>query len=146
MLPALYDDQRRVVARLAGMLILGASAVLAMTVQDSSVAIAQEAAPARVRALPALPGRLTFPAFTIARDPFARRGQMALARSASTAVAGFAVRAIIMGARARALVDFGGNVEVLAVGDGLGDLTITGIDARGVQLSDGTRLPLEGAK
>lgn len=160
LLPALYDDQRRLLARLAGMLVLSAASVLPLTVQGSSVASAREMTPAAAHSVPSPPGPLTFPTFTITRDPFQSDRVTSNAPSPNDSIGivlppnigaaaddgGVSVRAIVMGARARALVDFGGKVEVLGVGDALGDLKIAAIDARGVVLSDGSRIALEGAR
>jgi hypothetical protein len=70
MLPAIYDDDRRALARLATMLVVGALCVLPLTTQSSTVAGA-----AGVRDISndpnlIVPARLTFPAYQISRDPF----------------------------------------------------------------------------
>jgi hypothetical protein len=52
------------------------------------------------------------------------------------------VRAIALGANPGALVDDGGGTHLVAAGDRLGTTTVAGIDAGGVTLADGRRLPL----
>jgi len=70
MLPSLYDDERRWLMRVATMLVLGSVAVLPLTIQASSVAVAARE-PARVENVTlTTPARLTFPGFSIRRDPF----------------------------------------------------------------------------
>ncbi len=70
MLPGLYDDERRWLMRVAAMLVLGSLAMLPLTIQMSSVAVAA-GEPAWVQNVsPATPPRLTFPGFSISRDPF----------------------------------------------------------------------------
>jgi hypothetical protein len=74
MLPALYDEDRRALARLATMLVAGSLCVLPLTAQTSPIAgaavirdIAQDP-----NLMP--PTRLTFPAYEIRRDPFVPQG------------------------------------------------------------------------
>ncbi len=54
-----------------------------------------------------------------------------------------AVRAIVKGASARALVDEGGAVRVIAVGDALGGSIVTAIDASRIRLKNARVLVLE---
>lgn len=70
MLPALYDDERRSLARLASMLIVGAIAVVPLTTQSSSVAGAADVRAQNDQSGLDLPARLTFPAYSVSRDPF----------------------------------------------------------------------------
>lgn len=162
MLPALYDDERRAIARVAGMLVLGAACVLPMTVQGSAVASADETNAPHAAAIPHLPGPLTFPAYTLTRDPFetdraiaagAPRSAIAVVLppnigagadgdDAVPASGNLAVRAIVLGERSRALVEEGGNVRVVGIGDAVDGLTVTEITASGIVLSDGSRVPL----
>ena len=167
MLPPLYDDQRRAIARVSTMLVLGAAAILPLTAQSSSIAAARETGAAGTVAMPALPGPITFPGFVLKRDPFAPRDAAAAASSVSSSkalVSGqadeigivlppnagaggtSAVRAIVVGERTRALVDFGGSVRVLAVGDTVGTVKVVRISPAGVTFSDGSIWPLAGAK
>jgi hypothetical protein len=178
MLPALHDNQRRTLARISVMLMLGAAAVLPLTAQTSSVAAARETGIAAFSGVPAVPGPLTFPGFVLKRDPFrtqmlgaAAPGPVSSAMVTGQADAigivlppnagaggdaappavqipsgGVAVRAVIVGERTRALVDFGGSVRVLAAGDAVGDRKVIAITAAGVRLSDGTTWPLLGEK
>lgn len=52
------------------------------------------------------------------------------------------VTAIVSGPSPRALIDDGGHVRVVAIGDMLGGLRVLGIDASGVRLQNGTLLAL----
>jgi hypothetical protein len=54
------------------------------------------------------------------------------------------VRAIVLGDPPRALIEAGGTVRVLGVGDRLGALTVVGIAEGRVTLSDGSALILDG--
>jgi len=53
------------------------------------------------------------------------------------------VRAVVLGDSPRALVDIDGSVHVVGIGDAVGDAAVVRIDAHGVALSDGSRLPME---
>ena len=70
MLPALHDDERRSLARLASLLIMGAIGVLPLTTQTSLVAGAADVRAQNDRSGLDLPPRLTFPAYSVSRDPF----------------------------------------------------------------------------
>ena len=76
MLPALHDDDRRALARLATMLIIGALSVLPVTTQSSSVAGAAGVRDVTNDANLMVPAHLTFPAYEISRDPFVPAGPM----------------------------------------------------------------------
>ncbi len=178
MLPALHDDDRRALARLATMLITGALFVLPVTTQSSSVAGAAGVRDLTSDANLVVPAHLTFPAYEISRDPFVPAGPMrakldgdAAAMSAgpsgdigvvlppnagasqSGVPAGVPpgptmasiLRAIVLGDPPRALVEVGGTVRIVGVGDHLGELTIVGIAPGHVALSDGSLLILDGA-
>lgn len=74
MLPPLYDEDRRALARLATMLVAGSLCVLPLTAQTSPIAGA-----AVIRDIAQDPNlvpltRLTFPAYKISRDPFVPQG------------------------------------------------------------------------
>jgi hypothetical protein len=176
MLPALYDDQRTSLGRLAAMLVILGAAILPMTAQSSAVASAQEQGSFASLALPAIPGSLTFPDVAVNRDPFRPEGalgEMLPSESATgmetgqgseigivlppnagaaggtptqVATGGPVVRAIITGGHNRALIDLSGVVQVFAVGDRVGDQPIVAIDGDGVRLGDGTRLPMADEK
>lgn len=60
--------------------------------------------------------------------------------------AGETVSAVVVGASPRALVDDGGAVRVVAIGDRLGGSRVTGIDGRGVRLANGSLLELGGGE
>jgi hypothetical protein len=149
MLPALYDDQRPMLVRIAAMLMIGgALTILPLTSQNAHVASASS--------LQALPDTrdpqalqpLTFPTYAITRDPFVplRIGEAAPLGDAqgATPAAVANVRAIVLGNPARALVEAGGTVRVVGIGDRIGSAQVLQIDANALTLSDGTLLPLAG--
>ncbi len=161
MLRPLYDEQRKSLLRLAAMLLLGSGAILPVTAHESFVARADVAA-VNVSLVPlAVPGPLIFPGYSLRRDPFTpnileRGAASSLPHSAfdlvlpANAGAGGAeppgaivVRAIVIGAHASALVDIGGNVDVLGVGDRVAGARIVSVGAAGIRLDDGTLLPLQ---
>lgn len=74
MLPALRDDDRRALARLATMLISGALCVLPLTTQSSPIAGAAGVSDVTQDLNLTPPARLTFPAYEINRDPFVPQG------------------------------------------------------------------------
>lgn len=176
MLPALFDDERRSLGRLASMLIIGAIGILPLTTQSSSVAGAADERAQSYKSGLALPPRLTFPEYSISRDPFVpeqptraklegsalRVGQGseigvvlppnagALQNGPIPPLIGASpsapiVRAVILGNPPRALVEDGGTVRVLGIGDRIGELAVAGITADGITLSDGSRLTLDVA-
>lgn len=153
---ALYDDQRELLIRFGSMLAVGACAVLPFTISPSSVVASAEPSMTRSpMSMPSAPGRIEFPAISVSRDPFVP-DQAALARNGVApdlriAPMGAAigsssllpiVRAVVTGDEPRALIENGGVVQVLAIGDKLGSETITSIDASGITLSSGIRLVL----
>lgn len=179
MLPALYDDDRRALARLATMLVACALCVLPLTTQSSTVAGAAGVRDISKDPNLIVPARLTFPAYEVSRDPFVPEGSMrtklggvgvptnvrqgsdigiVLPPNAGASQGGVpasaqmgptigpVVRAIVLGDPPRALVEAGGTVRVLGVGDRLGDLTVVGITAGRVTLSDGSALILDSAR
>lgn len=149
MLPGLYDDQRPTIARVAVMLIAGAAlTIVPLTAQRAYLAGASSLHDVPARAAIAAPERLTFPEYTVTRDPFVplRIDDAALVDQPSgTSPAATHVRAIVLGDPARALVEEGGSVRVVGIGDRVGNAQVLHIDAAAITLSDGTRLPLDGA-
>jgi len=165
MLPPLYDEQRKSLSRLAAMLVLGSGAILPVVAHESFVARADVAA-VNVGVVPlAVPGPLIFPGYSLRRDPFTpdaadtgaeREPVGSLSRSAFDLVlppnagadgsephGAVAVRAIVIGAHAKALIDIDGNVNVLGVGDRVAGARIASVSAAGIRLDDGTLLPLQ---
>jgi hypothetical protein len=118
--------------------------------------------------IPSIEDATPEPAIVIARDPFAGnhlRVQQAAGQMqaiGSNGVVGLrvvqgqptgitlpdardVVRAVVSGATgAHALVEEGDHTKVVSVGDNLAGSTIVGIDAHGIRLRNGTRLPLDG--
>jgi hypothetical protein len=178
MFPALYDDDRRVLARLATMLVLGALCVLPLTTQSSPIARASGVRDNTEYPNLAPPAQLTFPAYEISRDPFVPEGAMRAKLDYSVPMSGGqgsdidvalpanpdatqgavsepiraplgigpVVRAIVLGYPPRALIETDGSVRVLGIGDTLGGLTIAGITAGRVSLSDGSTLILDSER
>jgi hypothetical protein len=160
MFPEIDDDQRRTVARLAMMIGCGAIAVFPLTAQNSLVAGAASESIRIERSRISAPDRLSFPAFEIVRDPFVPAGR-AFQRTAGSepsivlppnagamgpvsAQGDVVVRAIVVGDPARALIESGGSIRVLGIGDRLGDLRVREITSAGVVMSDGSHLLFEG--
>jgi hypothetical protein len=152
MIRRLCDEERRALARLAAMMTCGAALVLPLTAQTSSAAGAQDVqAAAMDRFALTVPRKLTFPTYSVSRDPFVPgvahttvvTGTGAGYNGEQTAVP--IVRGIVVGDPERALVEIGGVVRVVGVGDRVGDATIENISSVGVVLSDGTQLHLEGS-
>jgi hypothetical protein len=176
-LPALFDNDRRALARLATMLVAGALCVLPLTTQTSPIAGAAGVHDTSEDSNLAPPAQLIFPAYEINRDPFVPQGAMRAKLDSGTVpvdvgqgtdigivlppnpgasqggvpqsipgnpAVGPVVRAIVLGDPARALVEAGGTVRVLGVGDRLGALTVSAIAEGRVVLSDGSSLMLDG--
>lgn len=177
MLPALHDDDRRALARLATMLVACALCILPLTTQSSTVAGATGVRDVSMDSNLIVPAHLTFPAYEVGRDPFVPEaavrakfngGVLPMGDGQSSGIGivlppnagasqggvppailpgstmGPVVRAIVLGDPPRALVEAGGTVRVLGIGDRLGDLTVVGIAAGRVTLSDGAALILGG--
>jgi hypothetical protein len=167
MLPALFDDERRMLTRLATMLCCGAFALLPLTTQTHGIASAEGSALVPALRQPDLPSRLTFPGIALARDPFVADPTVVLTAptaefetnahgigvvlppnagaegESSPAIASAStVRAVVIGEQSRALVDTGDGVHVFSVGDRLGNATIVRIDRNGLTLSNGARVLL----
>jgi hypothetical protein len=168
MLPALFDDERQLLLRLATMLCCGALVLLPLTGETHGVASAQGTdvmpEPHRFE----VPKALTFPGVAVMRDPFVA-DPAALPLSGGVrfngggsdigivlppnagadgilpapTASGIVVRAVVIGSESRALVDSGDGVHVFSIGDRIGNATIVGIDRSGVTLSTGVRLTLQ---
>lgn len=96
------------------------------------------------------------PPITSVRDPFVpdvrstgvpppRTGIVGMHVTQGQPIGGLpVVTAVVTGASARALVDDGAQVHVVAVGDALAGSRVTSIDASGVRLQNGIFVPLSG--
>ncbi|HVA28115.1 MAG TPA: hypothetical protein VNF68_08040 [Candidatus Baltobacteraceae bacterium] len=136
MLPALLDDERRRLVRVALMMCAASLSILPMTVPSSDRARADAR---RARALTrelGVPGRLTFPPMAVTRDPFEPDA------TDREAVVGVVLRAVVTGAQPRALVEIAGVARVVRVGDRIGRATVVSIQATGLALSGGIELPV----
>ena len=134
MLPALLDNDRRTLMRVAVMMCTASLGILPMTVPSSSTARA-DARPARGATQDfGIPQKLAFPPVAFARDPFVPD---ATAREAES---GAVLRAVVTGPQPRALVEIAGVARVVRVGDRIGQGVVLSIDAGGVVLSGGLEL------
>jgi hypothetical protein len=105
---------------------------------------------------PAVPEQLKYPVFSVARDPFVPPGTPNLPPLGADGTlvlppndvidAAPVVRAIVRGASPRALIDTGGRVQMVGIGDTVSGAKITAIDARGIVLDDGETLPFVGQR
>ncbi len=170
----LSDEQRQDLMRLALMIVCGGTAILPFTVPPTSpIARAQTVARGSLIALPEIPGRLDYPAIEIERDPFVAdktalppdvhagpgvshgtdeigivlppNAGAAGVTSPATAGSVPIVRGIVLGDVPQALVEFGESIKVVSVGDHIGTDTVRSIDAGGITLSGGLRLPIASA-
>jgi len=148
MLPYLGDARRRSLQRLSLMFCSLALATLPLTSPYSHEASAHEgtvfSSPPIVHSSP-----LTFPEIAPGRDPFLPDAAYRLAASAPPAAGrdngGTSVRAVVTGTQPLALIETGGAVNVVGVGDRIGSTLVIGIDAHGVTLEGGVTLPLAQA-
>ena len=111
--------------------------VLLQSARDSGEANAGELRGAFRWRAPSLPMHPAYPAIPITHDPFARNAAALQDPSAGRA----AVEAVIVGAAPRALVQVSGRDLVVGIGSSLLGSTVVGIDAAGVDLRDGRKLP-----
>ncbi len=142
MLPALRDSERRRLLE-TGLILCGLAFALMPLANTSSIASAAQTQPVGASQEPfALPEAFRFPQLEATRDPFVP-GRAILTSSSETRSSAALVHAVVLGTNPRALVEAGGTVKILAIGDSIEDATIASIDANGVTLSNGTRLVLE---
>lgn len=138
----LSSERRRSLLRV-GLLACASSVLLVpLTAAPSFEAVADVEPPVATFQPAPAPTRLAFPKIAIERDPFVS--------DATAAVVGGAlpdgqpaVRAVVLGLTPKALVEIAGRSRIVGIGDRLGDTLILGIDAAGVRLENGERLPLE---
>jgi hypothetical protein len=141
----LYSRQRHTLLRWSAMLCAASVLLSPLTVRPSFRAEAEGERAVAVRALPELPSRLEFPTIVITHDPFIPSSAAGL--PLGEAVAGAAsgidvtampiVRAVIVGASPKALVDIGETPQVVGIGSALGGSFVTSISAGGIQLQNG---------
>jgi hypothetical protein len=97
---------------------------------------------------------LDYPAYVVKRDPFAAPAVAAMPGSQDNAStmddkaalervdASPVLRAIVLGASPKALIDIGGHTSLVGVGSPLAGSRIVAIQATGIELADGSRLKL----
>jgi hypothetical protein len=105
-------------------------------------------------AIAAPTSRLDYPAYVVKRDPFAAPAVAAMPGSQDNAStmddkaalervdASPVLRAIVLGASPKALIDIGGHTSLVGVGSPLAGSRIVAIQATGIELADGSRLKL----
>ena len=163
----LTESERRVLTAVSLMLCVGSISLLPLTAQsarDDSRPVDE-----RFGATQWTPSALSFSALRVSRDPFqpfrslvpgapvsatlgSDSGGIVLPPNAGAsglesanvdnARADAVVRAVVLGPQSRALVEVGGSVNVLGVGDKLAGGVIESIDERGLVLSSGSRILL----
>jgi len=169
-IPAIYDDERRSLLQLSAALCCCSLLALPLTAAYSYAVSAHEGVVVATARYRIETGPMTYPAVPLARDPFradpspavpaAPSGMAGMrihqgeaiglslppnagaAEDAETAVPAFAVKAVVLGADPRALLDVGGSVRVVGIGDIVGTRVIRAIDESGLTLADGTKVPL----
>lgn len=140
MLHALRDSERRQFIEVA-LLLCGYALALLPLASTSSSAAAAQAPPVSIGPSPlSLPEAFRFPHLETARDPFVpgRIEEHGAGLQAPAAL----VHAVVLGSNARALVETGGTVKILSIGDTVGSAVVVSIGADGVTLSNGVRLLL----
>jgi hypothetical protein len=165
---ALRDNERRTLVRLSLTLTLGALSLLPLTAPSSLDAAAEAGSLTAAPVLPDPPARQRVARVELTRDPFAAENAIDAPNETTPADASEAallppnggaslagamtengaaiVRAIILGPQARALVESGNDVRILGVGDALGASSVSSIDAAGIVLRSGVRIPLAGRR
>jgi hypothetical protein len=105
--------------------------------------------------LPSIPPPLTYPRVTIVHNPFVQpplpiTGDGDAPDFVLPPNAGIAspphVLAVVLGADPKALIDVDGRSVVAGIGTKLEGAAITSIDAHGVALENGERLPYDGER
>ena len=148
MFPALSDSARRALTLLSMICCSSAIALLPLAGESSLQPQPLERSMARIPDGTESPSELRFPDITVDRDPFVaerRAVNVSTKEAPAGTAAGPVVRAIILGARAKALVEDGGVVRVVGVGDPVGTSTVQEISRTAVVLEDGRSLQLTEA-
>ena len=105
--------------------------------------------------VPAIPERLAYPALTVRHDPFGRPtpppatlgddSEMVLPPNDGLLAVPI-VRAVLLGASPKALVELDGRTRIVEIGTRLGGTTIAAINAEGITLDDGERVPIDAGR
>jgi hypothetical protein len=136
MLPELYDDQRASLLRASMMLCSISVLVLPLSATYSYAASARESGAGHRYVATFAPESPSFPPLIVVRDPFVPNPIQTTLANGSPAI----VRAVITGQAPRALIESNGATRVVGIGDRIGALHITAIDAGGVTLENGAKL------
>ncbi len=153
---ALTTNQRRSVTRASLATCIVSLLLLPLAMPPRTSAGTARGTSATMRVLPDIPPPLTYPALTIRHNPFVQPAQpivggdedmlppdLVLPPNAGIASAPH-LKALILGAVPKALVEIDGQTAIVGVGTKLEGAAIVRIDSRGVELDSGERLGLEG--
>lgn len=138
----MIDDRTRAILLTVAAVACSIAACLLPVAGESALQIhtAQQTFDARLgsAALPAPPDD-PLPA----RDPFAPDSVQSAPVGRKAAPVLVAVRAVIAGSDARALIEEAGRMRIVQIGDRVAASTVRAITARGITLADGTAVQLE---
>lgn len=154
----LTTNQRRSVTRASLAMCIVSLLLLPLAVPPRTSAGSAASVPGTMPVLPEIPPPLRYPALTIRHNPF-ERAALPIAGGDDYTLppdlvlppnAGIAspphVKALILGAVPKALVEVDGQTAIVGVGTKLEGAAILHIDSRGVELDNGERLGLEGRR
>ncbi|HTU82236.1 MAG TPA: hypothetical protein VMF61_08910 [Candidatus Acidoferrales bacterium] len=141
MLRPLPSRRRRAIVRSALWTCAGALALLPIAPPWTLQAQDDPPLP-HARPLPAKLEAFRYPHVVIVRDPFSGDAGDGAAAGPDGAPERPLLRAVILGPRARALVDVGGSTQLVSIGGRIGTGVVTAIDRDGITFDDGRRLAL----
>lgn len=137
MLLPLNARTRRTTLRVGLSATIGAMSLLALALPASGVALEGGAALRHPASLPTPLPPLAVPTVDVERDPF-------ISDRPPGPAGQITVRAIVLGASPKALVDEGGDERIVGVGDAIAGGRITGMSSDGIALDDGRHIPFDG--
>jgi hypothetical protein len=141
----LSSSVRRDLQRVSVALCAFALLMLPAIEQESTGVRAAEARAAVALVVPSLPPESAYPDVVLERDPFEAVAAFDPAfRTGGPNEA--VVRAVIGGTRPLALIEFGGIVRAVSIGDSIGHEHVASIGEHGVVLDSGTLLTFADAK
>lgn len=142
----LRDDRRRGLLAISAILCTTAMLLVPLAARSSFDLAAQPAAAGIPLHLAAPPPWKSRP-IVLLRDPFVAEATAKPATGAAaahlTTSDGIRVSGVALGPNARALVEIGGSVRMLGIGDSIAGSSIVSIDASGVRLQSGAFFRLE---